>query len=179
MAGSLETAGSIDDTFQSDSFQADIFPDAPSIEPSLTASEFFSGKDVALKLVSLDSGAVSTQNPTSQPAYATQQQPARSASTPAPAPASEPKAEFTPTVEPSRQSSAPAPAVSSPAVEKAPSTPVAAPQSSSHGDDSFKKENERLSGELREARAKIRELELQVESMRANARKAAEALLRQ
>ncbi|TFY74697.1 hypothetical protein EWM64_g9314 [Hericium alpestre] len=38
-------------------------------------------------------------------------------------------------------------------------------------------ENARLSGELREARALIRDLELQVESMRANARKAAEALL--
>ena len=35
----------------------------------------------------------------------------------------------------------------------------------------------RLNGELREARQKIRNLELQVEGLKANARKAAQALL--
>src|SRR6266403_3430016 len=44
---------------KSDSFQSDIFPPAPSIEPSLTAGEFFSGKPISLKLVSLETGAVS------------------------------------------------------------------------------------------------------------------------
>ena len=38
-------------------------------------------------------------------------------------------------------------------------------------------ENSKLTGELRDAREKIRNLELQVEGMRANARKVAQALL--
>ena len=40
----------------------------------------------------------------------------------------------------------------------------------------LKEENTRLNAELREARAQIRNLELQVESIRANARKAAALL---
>jgi coronin-1B/1C/6 len=40
----------------------------------------------------------------------------------------------------------------------------------------MKDENARLATDLREAREKIRNLELQVESMRANARKAAQLL---
>ena len=40
----------------------------------------------------------------------------------------------------------------------------------------LKEENARLTAELREAREKIRNLELQVESIRANARKAAALL---
>jgi FtsZ-binding cell division protein ZapB len=43
--------------------------------------------------------------------------------------------------------------------------------------DELKEENARLNWELREARAQIRNLELQVEGIRANARKAAQALL--
>jgi coronin-1B/1C/6 len=38
-------------------------------------------------------------------------------------------------------------------------------------------ENARLTGELREARAQIRNLELQIEAMKTNAQKAAKALL--
>jgi coronin-1B/1C/6 len=38
-------------------------------------------------------------------------------------------------------------------------------------------ENSQLQAELREARAKIRNLELQVETMRANAQRAAKALM--
>jgi coronin-1B/1C/6 len=41
----------------------------------------------------------------------------------------------------------------------------------------MEKENEQLKLELREAREKLRNLELQVESMKANMRKATEALL--
>jgi coronin-1B/1C/6 len=41
----------------------------------------------------------------------------------------------------------------------------------------LKDDNVRLTTELREAREKIRNLEVQVESMRANARKVAQALL--
>src|SRR6266446_5344512 len=52
---------------KSDSFQSDIFPPAPSIEPSLTAGEFFSGKAISLKLVSLETGAVSAAASASSP----------------------------------------------------------------------------------------------------------------
>jgi len=41
----------------------------------------------------------------------------------------------------------------------------------------LQEDNERLTAELRDAQAKIRTLELQVESLKANARKAAKALL--
>ena len=41
----------------------------------------------------------------------------------------------------------------------------------------LKDENTRLTTELREAREKIRNLEIQVESMKANARKAAQTLM--
>jgi coronin-1B/1C/6 len=41
----------------------------------------------------------------------------------------------------------------------------------------LQEENERLNAELREARAQIRNLELQIESLKINARKAAAALL--
>ena len=41
----------------------------------------------------------------------------------------------------------------------------------------MQQDNDRLNAELREARAQIRNLELQVESLRANARKATAALL--
>ncbi|TFY74698.1 hypothetical protein EWM64_g9316 [Hericium alpestre] len=60
---------------------------------------------------------------------------------------------------------------SPPAEAKTPS------RAQSTNDDALQAENARLNGELREARALIRDLELQVESMKANARKAAEALL--
>lgn len=43
----------------------------------------------------------------------------------------------------------------------------------------LQEENSKLTADLREAREKIRNLELQVESMKANARKAAEALMNQ
>jgi len=45
--------------------------------------------------------------------------------------------------------------------------------------NALQEENDKLNSELREARAQIRNLELQVESMKANARKAAEALMSQ
>ncbi|KAG1800645.1 uncharacterized protein BJ212DRAFT_1571320 [Suillus subaureus] len=41
-----------------DSFQSDIYPAVASSELSLSASEFFAGKTAALKLVSLENGAV-------------------------------------------------------------------------------------------------------------------------
>lgn len=165
---------------QADSFQSDIFPPAPSSEPSLTAGEFFSGKTPALKLVSLDTGVVSTtaSSAGSVPGPA----PTKTASAPEPAPAPQPqqpvarKSEPEPTpITPSAPSPA-TPAVASPMEYKS------APAESSGGASTaeikaLKEENAALHNELREAREKIRNLELQVEGIRANARKAAEALL--
>jgi coronin-1B/1C/6 len=114
---------------QSDSFQSDIFPPASSIEPSLTAGDFFSGKPVSLKYVSLDTGAVSIVAPTSTPVPT----PTRSATAPAPQPAPASAPSLSPVVapsltrvasEPPPPSPAPAPAsVSAPASAYAP-TPV-------------------------------------------------------
>lgn len=45
---------------KADSFQADIFPPAPSTEPSLTAGEFFSShEEITRKVVDLSSGTTS------------------------------------------------------------------------------------------------------------------------
>ncbi|KZT68697.1 DUF1900-domain-containing protein [Daedalea quercina L-15889] len=159
---------------KSDSFQSDIYPPAPSSEPALTAGEFFSGKAAPPNLVSLDSGAITTGAPPSAvPA------PTRSASAPAPASAPVPvslpsiSVDSTPFSTPT---SAWRPDPSPVATPVEPKTPVW----SLSGDDSeksaLKEENTRLTAELREARAQIRNLELQVESIKANARKAAALL---
>ncbi|KAI9203530.1 uncharacterized protein BJ171DRAFT_509889 [Polychytrium aggregatum] len=41
---------------KSDQFQADLFPETPGAEPSLTADEFFAGKTAPPKLISLEHG---------------------------------------------------------------------------------------------------------------------------
>ncbi|KAI0737283.1 microtubule binding protein [Daedaleopsis nitida] len=151
---------------KSDSFQSDIYPPAPSAEPALSAAEFFSGKTAPPKLVSLDDGSIfaAAANPISVPS---------------PAPASAPT--------PTRTSTAPTPAPAAPAApiivvreEPAPApTPVRAEPVRASSDDAnaaLKEENARLAAELRDARAQIRNLELQVETVRANARKAAALL---
>jgi coronin-1B/1C/6 len=164
---------------QADSFQSDIFPPAPSSEPSLTAGEFFSGKNPSLKLVNLDSGEVSTAaaSMASLPTPA----PIKTASAPAPEPAAVPqpaprKTEQEPTPVTSSAPTPATPIVASPAEYR--SVP---PEQIGSGNASeikaLKEENAALQSELREAREKIRNLELQVEGIRANARKAAEALL--
>jgi coronin-1B/1C/6 len=49
---------------KADSFQSDIFPPAPSLEPSLGADEFFSSrKEITRHLVDLDTGATSKYTP--------------------------------------------------------------------------------------------------------------------
>ncbi|KAJ7097243.1 microtubule binding protein [Mycena belliarum] len=171
---------------KADSFQSDIFPPAPSVESSLSAAEFFSGKQAPVRLVSLEDGVsfASKAAPASAPLPPT---PVPTRTTTAPEPTPAPKAESMyqrqasvdsfssppPKAEPmyARQSSfdsfaAPAPAP----------TPAAAP--ANDGEKARLEENNAaLTAELRDAREKIRNLELQVESMRANARRAAEALL--
>ncbi|KAJ7148452.1 microtubule binding protein [Mycena crocata] len=172
---------------KADSFQSDIFPPAPSSEASLSASEFFSGKSAPLRLVSLEDGVsfaskgqgLSSSTSAPIPAAAPPKvEPTRTYTAPAPEPAPAPKAE--PVY--ARQSSvdsfsspaAPSPAASfssPPAQSSFSSTPPSAQ------DSGLADENARLTAELRDARAKIRNLELELEGVRANARKAAQTLL--
>ncbi|KAG0704548.1 hypothetical protein DFH29DRAFT_801556 [Suillus ampliporus] len=163
---------------KADSFQSDIYPAAASSEPSLSASEFFAGKTAALKLVSLENGAVfngaqSTFTP----------------SAPAPAPTA-----FSAPPHVTKAVSMPVPAAQIPVMSRSESAPVpprpASPISESpviltpptRDDDEgnttvLEAEVDRLNGELRAAREKIRNMELQVEGLKANARKAAQALM--
>ena len=160
---------------KSDQFQADIFPPALSSEPALSAHEFFAGKKAAPNVQSLETGAV-----------------APSSMTFAPTPKSSlaPPSEPTPATNSSSQNSPPAPRYAEPA--QAP-PPAAAPPSGASkresikttgsgysvvgGDPgSLKEENSRLTDELRDARAQIRALELQVETLRANAERASKLL---
>ncbi|EEB94401.1 hypothetical protein MPER_06789, partial [Moniliophthora perniciosa FA553] len=163
----------------SDSFQSDIFPPALSIEPSLSAAEFFSGKQAPRNLVNLDSGKT----------FAAAGQPS-SASTPAPTPTA-PPAQLpvsVPTQPP--PAAVPPPATVSKSLSAPPAQAASAPDpvqpkseparfSSGDGDETLdlRQENAQLKSELREARELIRNLELQVEVQRANARKAAQALM--
>ncbi|EJF58048.1 microtubule binding protein [Dichomitus squalens] len=153
---------------KSDSFQSDIYPPAPSAEPALTAAEFFSGKNAPPKLVSLEDGSISSVTgsaPIATPA------PAPTRTTSAPPPAAAPA---TPAIvvrdEPSP---APSPVAAPPRIEPTRSQSLSQDNSEV---SSLREENARLTSELREARAQIRNLELQVETVRANARKAAALL---
>ncbi|KAH9004849.1 microtubule binding protein, partial [Lactarius deliciosus] len=165
---------------KSDSFQSDIFPPAPSIEPSLSAGEFFSGKPISLKLVSLETGAVSSQRPTA------------ASPVPASAPAQPPAALSPPLAPPiTKVASEPtpfSPSALTPPADLQPFSPQLPPSRSTSStyvpDDgkaaasaALQQDNDQLNAELREARAMIRNLELQVESLKTNARKAAAALL--
>ncbi|KAF9528993.1 hypothetical protein CPB83DRAFT_853586 [Crepidotus variabilis] len=166
---------------KADSFQSDIYPPVPSTEPSVTAAEFFNGKTPTLKLVSLADGSVAASSssaslppPTPSSAYSA------APSTPMSAVQSAP----TPTRTYSASTPVSAPAVAPPPVSMLVSEPLptsshrdGAPSRSQTQDSELETENARLTAELREAREKIRNLELQVEAVRANARKAAEALL--
>ncbi|KAH9964309.1 microtubule binding protein [Russula compacta] len=162
---------------KSDSFQSDIFPPAPSIEPSLSAGEFFSGKAVSLKLVSLETGAVSTTASASSVPVPVQA-PTRSTSAPAPQSAQAPSPpSLSPLIAPpiAKVASEPPPISASPADVPIPPSRSA----STYTSDvlaAVREENDRLNAELRDANAKIRNLELQVESLKANARKAAALL---
>ncbi|KAJ7210397.1 microtubule binding protein [Mycena pura] len=163
---------------KADSFQSDIFPPAPSTEASLSASEFFAGKTAAQRLVSLETGVsfsskgagISAGSPAPPPPK-TEPTPSRTYTAPAPEPAPVPSP--APRAEPmySRQTSVDSFSTPSPAQSFAPV------QSRSNTDSALAEENARLTAELREAREIIRNLELQLESVRANARKAAQALL--
>ncbi|KAH8091706.1 microtubule binding protein [Cristinia sonorae] len=160
---------------KADSFQSDIYPPAPSAEPALTAGEFFSGKNAPAKLVSLENGAISSGPPPSAvPSPAPVPTRTTSISAPAPAPAQAPAP---------APVSIPRPEILSPATSfrpepSTPATPMSRSQSTAGNDElaALKSDNEKLLAELRESREKIRNLELQVETAKANARKAAALL---
>ncbi|KAG8930273.1 Coronin-like protein crn1 [Tulasnella sp. 419] len=145
---------------KADTFQADIFPPAPSSVPALTAAEFFNGKTAPRNYVDLDTGASS-----SGPAPPPSPLPTKSATAPAALPQSTPAA-LTPTLSVPVATVSPIPVISPP-------TPITStPPSTTENNSELKEENERLQSDLRDALAKIRNLELQVETLKANADRA-------
>jgi len=174
---------------KADSFQADIFPPAPSLEPSLDASEFFSTrKEIVRRVVNLDTGATSGLT---SPLHVVPPSASSYSYTPT---TSEPPSALTPSLAFPPPKAAPLGA-STLSSSFAPSTPTsatglggqtfssafkAAPAHEYSADNdiaALTDENARLNGELRDARQQIRNLELQLETMRANAQRAAQVLL--
>ncbi|KAI5116932.1 hypothetical protein M0805_005565 [Coniferiporia weirii] len=151
---------------KSDNFQSDIYPPALSAEPALTAGEFFSGMSAPPKLVSLESGAISSSH-TPLNTHA----PALTKSTSAPSVSSPTvtKVVSTPPPEPVKKMSEPIPA---PAPTPVVTAEPMSKSKSSGGDSALQDEITRLTGELRDSRAQVRNLELQVEGLKANALKA-------
>ncbi|EAU90771.1 microtubule binding protein [Coprinopsis cinerea okayama7 len=170
---------------KADSFQSDIYPPAPSSEPSLSASEFFNGKNAPANYINLSDGSAASgprssaaQSSVSSPVTATLPTRSFTASAPAPAAAPSPVAPSASTYTPAAVSE-PTPVTpkhSEPSFT-APAASRSQSISNSGAEAALREENARLTTELREAREKIRNLELQVETIRANARKAAQALL--
>jgi len=153
---------------KSDSFQSDIYPPAPSSEPSLTAGEFFSGKQPTLKLVSLENGAVSTSTAAPPRTPVPAESPVISRSTSLATPVSAAPA-------PAPEIREPVSAKSEPTFSPPPIIPLPSPNTTEEV-ATLRNENNKLNSELREALARIRNLELQLEAVRANARKAAQLL---
>ena len=118
---------------QSDSFQSDIYPPAPSDEHALTAAEFFSGRTAQPKLVDLNSGeitssfaAVSTPPP---PIVTYSASTTATRTYTAPAPVAAPTFEATPVSHRKAAESAPNPiSISTPAMNSALQTPVPTPR---------------------------------------------------
>ncbi|KAK1921449.1 microtubule binding protein [Papiliotrema laurentii] len=112
---------------KAESFQSDIFPPANSIEPALSSSDWFGGKDARPKVVDLETRSVSSS---SAPIPAA---PTKSASTPAPAPAASTptpvRSETAPTKsEPAPASLTTAPSTATETKPLAPPSPVAEPK---------------------------------------------------
>lgn len=183
---------------KADSFQADIFPPAPSTEPSLTAGEFFSGREeITRKVVDLDSGVTSAA--TALPATITPSPNSPSQSTlasqpPAASLGSGGYAKAAPlgaaTLSTSFKAAASAQEYTAKEYGSSGTSEVDVSGLSYYPVSIHKPradlkeqtaalidENARLTGELREARGQIRSLELQLEAMRANAQRAAKVLL--
>ncbi|KAH9852004.1 microtubule binding protein [Lenzites betulinus] len=156
-----------------ESFQSDIYPPAPSAEPALTAAEFFAGKTAPPKLVSLEDGSIST-GAAPLPAFAvTPATPAPTKTFSAPPPAAAPAPAPAPVIAVHEEPPAPR---AEPSEPRTPFRSQTAPSVDDGAAAGLREENARLTSELRDAREKIRNLELQVEAVRANARKAAALL---
>ncbi|KIY66575.1 microtubule binding protein [Cylindrobasidium torrendii FP15055 ss-10] len=154
---------------KSDSFQGDLYPPALAAEPTLQAGEWFSGKVAPPKLVDFANGAVFLSDGAAKPPPTPITPAVATPSTPAPEPIK--KSLSTPIPEP------PTPAPVSTSVSQPPPTASAPVASPSTNDSALAAENTKLKSELRDALEKIRKLEVALEAGRANARKAAEALL--
>ncbi|KAF8327771.1 microtubule binding protein [Cantharellus anzutake] len=174
---------------KSDTFQSDIFPPAASDEPALTAAQFFSGKTAQPKLVDLNSGEITsssaavatTPSPFSAPTQGTPNPPTRTYT--ALAPVSVPAPEPSPLTQGRFVDAAPSPVVATSVYPTSfslqPPAPVPRDEPSpvrTSGDDTHLAENAQLRTDLREAKAQIRNLELQVETLKANAARAAKTL---
>ncbi|KZP01401.1 DUF1900-domain-containing protein [Calocera viscosa TUFC12733] len=197
---------------KADAFQADIFPPAPSAEPSLSAGEFFtSTKPITRKVVDLATGSVSVSSTpvksaslptptTSAPAP----QPARKVTepaTPAPAKIEAPTPTPAPQPAPLRSPVSPSPTrievsrsdsfrilTPKPEPEEAHAARVDSPDidvpepatrvfpDAPAADSGLAAENERLKKELAEAQGQVRELQIQLDSIK-EAQRAAKALL--
>ncbi|KZT59066.1 putative CRN1-a coronin [Calocera cornea HHB12733] len=205
---------------KADAFQADIFPPAPSAEPSLTAGEFFtSTKPITRKVVDLATGSVSVSSTPVKSASL----PTPTASAPTPAPAPQPARQQTEPL--TTPSAVPTPAQPIPTKKiemSASSGPLRSPVSPSptrievSRSDSFRiltpkpepeeakpervdspdidvpepatrvgaatldggltAENEKLKKELAASQAQVRELQIQIDSIK-EAQRAAKALL--
>ncbi|KAG8835250.1 Coronin-like protein crn1 [Serendipita sp. 400] len=170
---------------KADSFQADIFPPAPSLEPSVDAAEFFaSRKEIVRRVVDLNTGttSASTGPLTLVPPTVPYTSDSLSAVTPiTPSPLVPKSATLgSSTLSSSFTTSAPTPTSGGLAQATFSSSfkPTATQEYSVESDlSALADENARLNGELREARSQIRSLELQLEAMRANAQRAAKVLL--
>jgi len=185
---------------KSDSFQADIFPPAPSGQPALSADEFFSGKTAAPLLVDMEdqskapvaavrrstapasSSSALSPTPKTPSSTTSAEAPRTGSSVPTPKPSASPvhpasSVEDAGGIVPREAVRSPAP-LSRPVSPPTSATPAAS-GNGGQGDEesaSLRKEIASLKDQLGERDHLIRKLELQVEQFRTNARKAREAL---
>lgn len=189
---------------KAEGFQSDIFPPAPSAEPSLTAKEFFEAKRAARNMISLETGkGVSSGGSVASCTAAVSATPARTASptksaaapTPvpasasAPAPAPAPAAVPTPvrSASPTKPSPTPTAAAATPATQPAPTSEpkltTPADSAASNGVSTSKDvadlraQIEKLRTAVEERDTRIRHLEQENETLKANQKRAREALL--
>lgn len=180
---------------KAEGFQSDIFPPAPSAEPALTSKEFFEGRRAPRNMVSLEtgrgvssSGSVPTATPAAATATATPARaasPTKSVSAPTPAPAAAPVASSTPARSASPVKPSPAPASAAVAAPAAQPTPTASSESKSTSNGvSASKEVAELRAQIEQLRTaveerdtQIRHLEQENETLKANQKRAREALL--
>ncbi|SJX64874.1 probable CRN1-a coronin, that promotes actin polymerization and crosslinking to microtubules [Sporisorium reilianum f. sp. reilianum] len=180
---------------KAEGFQSDIFPPAPSAQPALSAAEFFGGKRAPRNMLSLETGkgvsssgsvptasAAAVAAPT--PATARPASPTKTAAAPAPAAASTPAHSVSPVKPSPAPAAAPQPAVGSePKAAPAPAavstaTPTSNGSSTSSSEVAdLKAAIEKLRTAVEERDTKIRHLEQENETLKANQRKAREALL--